>query len=81
MPQVPDTTFAAVVKCVSSQLEIDPNLIKADAKLVDDLGANSLMMVEIIMALEDELGIELPDEVGLAAETVNDIVTLTRRFA
>ena len=45
-----------------------------ETEIVDDLGADSLDVVEMLMALEDEYGISLPDEVAMKLHTVGDIV-------
>jgi len=53
---------------------VDPNEITLDTKLSKDLEADSLDQVEILMALEDEYNIEIPDEVAERFITVRDIV-------
>ena len=58
--------MAAVADKVKSiiveQLGVDAEEVKAEAHFVDDLGADSLDVVELVMALEEEFGIEIPDE-------------------
>lgn len=49
--------------------------IKSESRLVEDLGADSLDVVELIMAFEDEFGIALPDEDVAKLKTIKDIVT------
>ena len=51
-----------VVKIVSEQLGVEQDKIKPEAKFMDDLGADSLDTVELVMALEDEFDCEIPDE-------------------
>ncbi len=47
---------------IVEQLGVDPERVKEDAKFIDDLGADSLDIVELIMAMEEEFDIEIPDE-------------------
>jgi acyl carrier protein len=47
---------------IVEQLGVDPERVKVDAKFIDDLGADSLDIVELIMAMEEEFDIEIPDE-------------------
>jgi acyl carrier protein len=56
-----------VTKIVIEQLGVDADQVKEDSNFVDDLGADSLDTVELVMALEEEFGCEIPDE---AAETI-----------
>ena len=56
-----------VKKIVSDQLGKDVEEIQSDSSFVDDLGADSLDTVELVMAFEEEFGIEIPDD---AAETI-----------
>lgn len=59
---------------IVEQIKVDPNVITLDTKLSKDLEADSLDQVEILMALEDEYNIEIPDEVAERFVTVRDIV-------
>ena len=63
-----------VRKIVSKNLGIDESRITLDSKFVDDLGADSLDQVELIMALEEEFGVEIPDEAAEKVRTVSDAV-------
>ena len=51
-----------VKSIIVEQLSVDQDQVTADASFVDDLGADSLDQVELVMALEEEFGIEIPDE-------------------
>ena len=51
-----------VKKIIVDQLGVEEDLVTAEAHFVDDLGADSLDTVELVMALEEEFGIEIPDE-------------------
>lgn len=66
--------FEKVQKALASQFEIDPEQITPDTNMVDDLGADSLDVVELIMSLEDEFGISISDEDAVQLTTVRLIV-------
>ncbi|MBE6672849.1 MAG: acyl carrier protein [Ruminococcaceae bacterium] len=54
--------YEEIIAILASQLQIDPSKIAPDTGIVDELGADSLDVVEIIMALESRFGISVPDE-------------------
>ena len=62
-----DSTEEKVKKIVMNHLGIDESKISLDSKFIDDLGADSLDTVELVMAFEEQFGIEIPDD---AAETI-----------
>jgi acyl carrier protein len=62
--------FEKVKVIVSQQLEVDPDKVTPEASFANDLGADSLDTVELVMALEEEFGIEIPDEVAETIDTV-----------
>ena len=64
--------FERVKKIIVAQLDIDESQVTLDSSFVDDLGADSLDVVELIMALEQEFDIEIPDEDAEKIITVND---------
>ncbi len=64
-----------VIGIISEQLGIDEEEVKLEASFVDDLGADSLDIVELVMALEEEYGIEIPDEDAEKIKTVQDAIT------
>lgn len=66
--------FKKVKEVISEQLGIDAEEITMESSFVDDLGADSLDVVELIMALETEFDIEIPDEEAERISTVGDIV-------
>ena len=63
-----------IINLISEKLGKDKNLINRDSRLVEDLGADSLDFVELIMAFEDEFGISLPDEDVSKLKTIGNIV-------
>ncbi len=63
-----------VKKMVVEQLGVSEAEVVPEAKFIDDLGADSLDIVELVMALEDEYGIEIPDEDAEKIETVGDAI-------
>ena len=59
---------------IVEQLGVKPDQVTPEAKFIEDLGADSLDTVELIMALEEEFGIEVPDEQAEKLTTVGDVV-------
>ncbi|STP12442.1 acyl carrier protein [Helicobacter mustelae] len=67
--------FDEVKEVVVEQLSVDANQVKPEAEFVKDLGADSLDVVELVMALEEKFGIEIPDEEAEKISTVGDVVS------
>ena len=63
-----------VKKIIVEQLGVDEEEVTPDASFVDDLGADSLDTVELVMAFEEEFGIEIPDDAAESIVTVGDAV-------
>ncbi len=63
-----------VREIVAEQLERDVNEVTNTSSLVEDLGADSLDVVELVMKMEEEFGIEIPDEEAEKIKTVNDVI-------
>ena len=63
-----------VIEILAEQLSVDPSIINEDSNLVDDLDADSLTVIDLIMCLEDEFGIEVPDGEVENLKTVGAIV-------
>jgi acyl carrier protein len=63
-----------VIAVVSDKLDVPADEISADSRFVDDLNADSLDQVELIMALEDEYDLTIPDEDAQKLMTINDAV-------
>ena len=68
------TTFDRVKAIVVEQLGVDEAEVKIDSTFIDDLGADSLDIVELIMAFEEEFNVEIPDDVAEKIKTVKDTV-------
>ncbi|MCM2352251.1 MAG: acyl carrier protein [Pseudobdellovibrio sp.] len=64
---------AKVKDIIVDQLGVDPEKVKLESKFIEDLGADSLDIVELVMAMEEEFDIEIPDEDAEKLKTVNDV--------
>ncbi|MBQ4258332.1 MAG: acyl carrier protein [Clostridia bacterium] len=63
-----------VISILSDQFDVDETSITPDTLIADDLGADSLDVVDLVMSIEDEFEIEVPDEAIEGIKTVSDIV-------
>ncbi len=68
-----------VKQIIAEQLMVEEDEITEDASFIDDLGADSLDTVEMIMEIEDEFGIEIPDEDAEKLQTVGDAIEYVKR--
>ena len=59
---------------IVEQLGVKPDQVTPEAKFIEDLGADSLDTVELVMAFEEELGVEVPDEQAEKLQTVGDVL-------
>lgn len=66
--------FEKVRAILCEQLELDEDTVTMDASILDDLGADSLDIVDLVMSIEDEFEIEVPDEEIENVKTVGDVV-------
>lgn len=66
--------FEKVQELLASQLNLDKAKISTNSLVIEDLGADSLDMVEMLMTLEEEFGISIPDEDATGLKTVGNIV-------
>lgn len=66
--------FDKIKEIIVDQLGVEPEDVKPEASFIDDLGADSLDIVELIMALEEEFNLEIPDEDAEKFPTVGDVV-------
>jgi acyl carrier protein len=69
-----DEIFAKVKDVIVDQLSVEEDDVAPEASFFDDLGADSLDIVELVMALEDSFGISIPDEDAESIKTVGDAV-------
>ena len=67
-------TADRVKKIVVEHLGVDADKVTKDARFIDDLGADSLDIVELVMAFEEEFGVEIPDDAAEDIATVNDAI-------
>lgn len=65
-------TIEEMKEVIVDQLNVDASEIKEDSRFVEDLGADSLDIVELIMALEEKFDIEIPDDKAESIKTVKD---------
>ena len=63
-----------VKKIVVEHLTVDPEKVTPEASFIDDLGADSLDIVELVMAFEEEFGVEIPDDAAEKITTVRDAI-------
>ncbi|MEI7732151.1 MAG: acyl carrier protein [Verrucomicrobiota bacterium] len=63
-----------VKEIIVEQLGVNPDQVTPDAKFIEDLGADSLDTVELVMALEEEFGNEIPDEEAEKLQSVGDVI-------
>ena len=69
-----DMVFEKIQALIVEQLDVDPSMVTMDTDFMKDLEADSLDAVEIILGVEDEYGIEIPDDVAENFTKVSDIV-------
>ena len=70
--------FEKIQEIIADKLSVDTEEITLDSSFIDDLNADSLDIVELIMALEDELDMEIPDEDIEIFKTVGDVVNYVK---
>ncbi|MBN8807522.1 MAG: acyl carrier protein [Sphingomonas sp.] len=68
-------TADRVTKIVVEHLGVEASAVTPEASFIDDLGADSLDIVELVMAFEEEFGVEIPDDAAEKITTVNDAIT------
>lgn len=69
-----DSIEAKIKKIIVEQLGVNEDQVTPEAKFIEDLGADSLDTVELVMALEEEFGNEIPDEEAEKLQSVGDVI-------
>ena len=69
----------AIRKIVAQQLDVEAGQVTMEARFIDDLGADSLDIVELVMTIEEEFDIEIPDEEAEKIITVGDAVAYVEK--
>ena len=72
--------FDQVKDVVVEQLSVSPDAVKLESKIIEDLGADSLDVVELVMALEEKFGVEIPDSEAEKLISINDFVTYIEKL-
>ncbi len=67
--------FDEVRDVVVEQLSVAPDAVKLESKIIEDLGADSLDVVELVMALEEKFEVEIPDSEAEKLKTIQDVVS------
>ena len=67
-----------IAKIIEEQLGVEAERIKPEASFIEDLGADSLDIVELVMAMEEEFGIDIPDEDAEKIKTVADVTNYVK---
>lgn len=70
-----------VKEIIAKELEVEAKQLTPEAKFIEDLGADSLDIVELVMALEEEFGIDIPDEDADKMKTVGDALNYLKSHA
>ena len=73
-----ESIFETVQSILADQLGIEPDQVTMDANFIDDLNADSLDIVELVMAMEQEFGISIPDDEAERIKTVGDAVNFIK---
>ncbi|GMR13435.1 MAG: acyl carrier protein [Gemmatimonadota bacterium] len=74
-----DSAEAKVKEIIINELGVDPEKVTQEASFVEDLGADSLDTVELVMAFEEEFGVDIPDEDAEKMRTVGDAIAYIER--
>jgi acyl carrier protein len=76
-----DNVQAEVKRIIKEQLDVDEKDIKPESSFIDDLGADSLGLVELVLAFEEAFEIDIPDEETEKIRTVNDAVEYIKKHS
>ncbi len=75
-----DSTLQKIKEVISEKLACSQDIIKLESRFVKDLGADSLDIVELVMGLEEEFGMEIPDEDAENLETIKDVLDYIQKY-
>ena len=76
-----DNAESKVKEIIINELGVDPEKVTSEASFVEDLGADSLDTVELVMAFEEEFGVDIPDEDAEQMRTVGDAIRYLKEHA
>ncbi len=76
-----DSAEVKVKEIIINELGVDPEKVTSEASFVEDLGADSLDTVELVMAFEEEFGVDIPDEDAEQMRTVGDAIKYLKEHA
>jgi acyl carrier protein len=68
-----------IIKIIAVQLDVSEDEVVPEASLIDDLGADSLDLVELVMAMEEEFGVDIPDTEAENIRTVQDAINYVQQ--
>ena len=71
--------FEKIEKMLAAQINVAEDLIKPESDIINDLGADSLDVVEMLMAVESEFNVTIPDEVAMEMKTIQDVVNFIEK--
>ena len=71
--------FEKIKKMLAAQINVAEDLIKPESDIINDLGADSLDVVEMLMAVETEFNVTIPDEVAMEMKTIQDVVNFMQK--
>ncbi|HIW55998.1 MAG TPA: acyl carrier protein [Firmicutes bacterium] len=71
--------FEKIKKMLAAQINVAEDLIKPESDIINDLGADSLDVVEMLMAVESEFNVTIPDEVAMEMKTIQDVVNFIEK--
>ncbi len=77
--QQDDSTLAGVAEILAEVAKVDRTQVTRDRKLRDEFGIDSLSMIDLVVAAEDEFGVRIPDEDAERFETVGDLVDFVHK--
>ena len=71
--------FEKIKKMLAAQINVAEDLIKPESDIINDLGADSLDVVEMLMAVESEFNVTIPDEFAMEMKTIQDVVNFIEK--